>query len=146
MRISSVYGSEDEVWCHDVIANQSNLRMRVPFVHKPNSTMSLRTIGNEEALASRSASRQPRRPYRAWWKDAAVYQIYPSSFNDTNGDGIGDLPGIIEKLDYLKNLGVNVVWLSPSAFPHIALHLLRSRKRWNEGVFFLQPINTKGMG
>ena len=48
-----------------------------------------------------------------WWKNAVVYQIYPKSFYDTNGDGIGDLPGIIEKLDYLKELGVDIVWLSP---------------------------------
>ncbi|MFD1019671.1 glycoside hydrolase family 13 protein [Thalassobacillus hwangdonensis] len=48
-----------------------------------------------------------------WWKKSVVYQIYPSSFNDTNGDGIGDIPGIIEKLDYLKNLGIDVIWLSP---------------------------------
>ena len=49
----------------------------------------------------------------AWWKEAIVYQIYPRSFNDSNGDGIGDLPGITAKLDYLKNLGVDVIWLSP---------------------------------
>ena len=48
-----------------------------------------------------------------WWKEAVVYQIYPKSFKDSNGDGIGDLPGIIQKLDYLKNLGVNVIWLCP---------------------------------
>ncbi|WP_299091267.1 alpha,alpha-phosphotrehalase [uncultured Metabacillus sp.] len=48
-----------------------------------------------------------------WWKKAVVYQIYPKSFNDTQGNGVGDLPGIIEKLDYLKNLGVDVVWLTP---------------------------------
>jgi len=48
-----------------------------------------------------------------WWKEAVVYQIYPRSFKDSNRDGIGDLPGIIQKLDYLKNLGVNVVWLCP---------------------------------
>ncbi|MEC3883927.1 alpha-glucosidase [Halobacillus sp. HZG1] len=48
-----------------------------------------------------------------WWKKSVVYQIYPKSFNDTNGDGIGDIPGIIEKLDYLKELGVDVLWLSP---------------------------------
>ena len=49
----------------------------------------------------------------AWWKEAVVYQIYPRSFFDTNGDGIGDIPGIIEKLDYLKNLGIDVIWLCP---------------------------------
>lgn len=48
-----------------------------------------------------------------WWHDAVVYQIYPRSFCDSNGDGIGDLQGIISKLDYLQNLGVNVIWLSP---------------------------------
>jgi oligo-1,6-glucosidase len=48
-----------------------------------------------------------------WWKEAVVYQVYPRSFKDSNGDGIGDLKGITSKLDYLKNLGVNVIWLSP---------------------------------
>lgn len=48
-----------------------------------------------------------------WWKKAVVYQIYPKSFKDTTGDGIGDLRGIIEKLDYLKKLGVDVIWLTP---------------------------------
>ena len=48
-----------------------------------------------------------------WWKESVVYQIYPRSFKDSNGDGIGDLPGITSKLDYLQKLGVNVVWLSP---------------------------------
>jgi len=50
---------------------------------------------------------------RKWWKEAVVYQIYPRSFKDSNGDGIGDLRGIIEKLDYIKSLGVDVVWLNP---------------------------------
>ena len=49
---------------------------------------------------------------KAWWKEAVVYQIYPRSFMDSNGDGIGDLPGIISKLDYLKELGIDVIWLS----------------------------------
>src|SRR5215207_5698588 len=49
----------------------------------------------------------------AWWKESVVYQIYPRSFCDSNGDGIGDLGGITQKLDYLKKLGVSVVWLSP---------------------------------
>lgn len=48
-----------------------------------------------------------------WWKEAVFYQIYPRSFYDSNGDGIGDLQGIIRKLDYLKNLGVDALWLSP---------------------------------
>ncbi|SES07733.1 glycoside hydrolase family 13 protein [Salipaludibacillus aurantiacus] len=48
-----------------------------------------------------------------WWKESVVYQIYPRSFNDSNGDGIGDIPGIIQKLDYLNYLGVDVIWLSP---------------------------------
>ncbi|RWZ54621.1 alpha-glucosidase [Halobacillus fulvus] len=49
----------------------------------------------------------------AWWKTSTVYQIYPKSFNDTTGNGVGDIPGIIEKLDYLKSLGIDVIWLSP---------------------------------
>lgn len=50
---------------------------------------------------------------KQWWKESVVYQIYPRSFMDSNGDGIGDLQGIISKLDYLKELGINVIWLSP---------------------------------
>ncbi|WP_317952950.1 alpha-glucosidase [Staphylococcus sp. NWU MK-U1] len=48
-----------------------------------------------------------------WWKEVVAYQVYPRSFNDSNNDGIGDLPGVIEKLDYLKDLGIDVIWLSP---------------------------------
>lgn len=50
---------------------------------------------------------------KSWWKESVVYQVYPRSFRDTNGDGIGDLKGIIEKLDYIKLLGANVIWLCP---------------------------------
>lgn len=50
---------------------------------------------------------------RIWWKEAVVYQIYPRSFMDSNGDGIGDLKGIISKLDYLKDLGIDVIWICP---------------------------------
>lgn len=50
---------------------------------------------------------------KRWWHDKIAYQIYPKSFYDSNGDGIGDLPGILEKLDYLKNLGVDILWISP---------------------------------
>ena len=48
-----------------------------------------------------------------WWKDAVIYQIYPKSFKDSNGDGIGDINGIISKLDYLEKLGIDAIWLSP---------------------------------
>ena len=48
-----------------------------------------------------------------WWKNAVIYQIYPKSFKDTNGDGIGDIPGIIEKIPYLKSLGIDGLWISP---------------------------------
>ena len=50
---------------------------------------------------------------KSWWQEAAVYQIYPRSFQDSNNDGIGDLQGIISRLDYIKNLGVDVIWLCP---------------------------------
>lgn len=50
---------------------------------------------------------------KKWWKEATVYQVYPASFKDSNGDGIGDIPGIVSKLDYIKSIGVEVVWLSP---------------------------------
>ena len=50
---------------------------------------------------------------KRWWKECVVYQIYPRSFKDSNGDGIGDLNGITEKMDYLKELGIHVIWLSP---------------------------------
>jgi oligo-1,6-glucosidase len=50
---------------------------------------------------------------RKWWKEATIYQIYPRSFKDTDGDGIGDLKGIISKLDYIKSLGIDAVWLNP---------------------------------
>ena len=50
---------------------------------------------------------------RAWWQESVIYQIYPRSFMDSNNDGNGDIKGIISKLDYLANLGVNGIWLSP---------------------------------
>ena len=48
-----------------------------------------------------------------WWKEAVVYQIWPASYKDSNGDGVGDIPGIISTLDYIASLGVTTVWLSP---------------------------------
>ena len=50
---------------------------------------------------------------KSWWQEAAVYQMYPRSFQDSNNDGIGDLQGIISRLDYIKNLGIDVIWLCP---------------------------------
>ena len=50
---------------------------------------------------------------KKWWKEAVAYQIYPRSFMDLNNDGIGDLKGIISKLDYLKELGIDVIWICP---------------------------------
>ncbi len=52
-------------------------------------------------------------PDRKWWKEAVVYQIYSRSFKDSNGDGVGDLKGITSKLDYVKSLCIDVVWLNP---------------------------------
>jgi oligo-1,6-glucosidase len=48
-----------------------------------------------------------------WWKESIIYQIYPSSFQDSNGDGWGDVKGITSRLDYLKQLGIDIVWTSP---------------------------------
>jgi oligo-1,6-glucosidase/alpha-glucosidase len=69
-----------------------------------------RVSGNAERAADRDAVADAD---RAWWKEAVVYQIYPKSFNDSDGDGIGDLQGVIDRLDYLEELGVDVVWLNP---------------------------------
>jgi len=55
----------------------------------------------------------PHPPNRAWWKESSVYQIYPASFKDSNNDGVGDIPGIISKLDYIKALGIDIVWVCP---------------------------------
>lgn len=50
---------------------------------------------------------------KTWWKESVVYQVYPRSFQDSNDDGLGDLPGVTRRLPYLKELGVDVIWLSP---------------------------------
>src|ERR1019366_8350965 len=72
------------------------------------------STGGSAQNAPNPAEANPLNGYRRmWWKEAVVYQIYPRSFKDSNGDGIGDLPGITGKLDYLQALGVSVIWLSP---------------------------------
>ena len=48
-----------------------------------------------------------------WWQNAVIYQVYPRSYCDSDGDGIGDIPGLISKLDYIQHLGVDAIWLSP---------------------------------
>ena len=50
---------------------------------------------------------------KAWWKEAVVYQIYPASYLDSNGDGLGDIKGIISKVPYIKSLGADTIWMSP---------------------------------
>ena len=72
-------------------------------------------IHDDEASAMPGKITRHRAPAQElpWWKGAVIYQIYPRSFADSNGDGIGDLNGIIGKLDHISNLGVDAVWLSP---------------------------------
>src|SRR5215469_13027226 len=55
---------------------------------------------------------EPMQSFR-WWQTAVIYQIYPRSFQDSNGDGVGDLPGIVSRLEYLKDIGVEAIWISP---------------------------------
>ena len=76
----------------------------------------MRTLAPLSLLILLFACTRPEAPApvaKAWWKEAVVYQIYPRSFKDTNGDGVGDLRGILSELDYLQSLGVDVIWLNP---------------------------------
>ena len=72
-------------------------------------------VGNalDQSTAKKAVGQVVARAQPAWWQGALIYQIYPRSFLDTNGDGVGDLPGIIEGLDYVASLGVEAVWISP---------------------------------
>src|SRR5688572_4384911 len=67
----------------------------------------------DQATSAARVVRADRAHDRNWWKHTTVYQIYPRSFADSNGDGIGDLRGIIDKLPYLEKLGVETLWISP---------------------------------
>ena len=63
------------------------------------------------------------------FRESVVYQIYPKSFNDSNGDGIGDINGVTEKLDYLKELGVDYIWLTP-VYVMCLLYFYAARRAW----------------
>lgn len=76
-------------------------------------TLFLTSLACLLATASSVGQTTPKPADKTWWKEAVVYQIYPRSFQDSNGDGVGDLKGIISKLDYIKSLGVDVIWLNP---------------------------------
>ena len=67
---------------------------------------------------------------RDWWRGAVIYQIYPRSYQDSNGDGIGDLAGIIERLPHIASLGVAAIWISPSWQRQRACGWLRHRGGW----------------
>jgi alpha-glucosidase len=71
------------------------------------------TAGGQTASVKPAPSVTTQSAERDWWKNAVIYEIYPRSFQDTNGDGLGDLNGITERLDYLKELGVDAIWLTP---------------------------------
>ena len=75
-----------------------------------------------------------------WWKEAVVYQIYPRSFKDSNGDGIGDLRGVIEKLDYLKELGVDVIPATSRQMMTMAMIFPITGRSWTS----LEPWKTSG--
>ncbi|GLS27287.1 alpha-amylase family glycosyl hydrolase [Marinibactrum halimedae] len=76
-------------------------------------TSPLESESRSHACGLSNTTQHPLSDTEEWWRGAAIYQIYPRSFLDTNGDGIGDLPGITQKLDYIKQLGVDAIWISP---------------------------------
>src|SRR5215467_11188946 len=65
------------------------------------------------ASAQESQPTQPPKNSDPWWKHAVIYEIYPRSFQDSNGEGIGDINGITSRLDYLKDLGIDAIWITP---------------------------------
>jgi len=117
---------------HDVLA-KILLQLNLPSILITNPLVSFLSLGQVKALSrgrlsegffesligllssveSPSTKQTEQSPNETWWKEAVFYQIYPRSFMDANGDGIGDLKGIIMKLDYLKTLGIDAIWLSP---------------------------------
>lgn len=95
------------------------------------------SYANESASGQVGAKDQQ----RAWWKEASIYQIYPASFCDSNDDGVGDIPGIITKLDYLKSLGVDVVWLCPGECWRSPLYRSIVSKMHAKNLFLNQCTN-----
>ena len=71
---------------------------------------------------------------RKWWHGKVAYQIYPKSFQDTNGDGIGDLRGVIDHLDYLKSLGIDIIWSIRVMIFQIIIRSMRSLERWKNSM------------
>lgn len=71
------------------------------------------SLGAQPRAASAPATADPTPPADRWWREGVFYQVYPRSFQDSNGDGVGDLPGVTRRLDYLRWLGVDAVWISP---------------------------------
>jgi alpha-glucosidase len=81
--------------------------------HVAACVLALSLGAGSQASRAQSASNPGNQSLENWWKNAVIYEIYPRSFQDTNGDGIGDLNGITQRLDYLKSLGVDAIWLTP---------------------------------
>ena len=91
-----------------------NLFMNIISSNVSNTAKALYTIFINATIKTRkNREGKTMQHQQDWYKDLVIYQIYPRSFKDGNGDGIGDLKGMIEKLDYLKELGINAVWMSP---------------------------------
>ena len=105
-------GLNEKVLTNPIIGNLkirtiANLTKKTLGMEFFDALINLINLENEEPFISKGEIT------KKWWKEAVFYQIYPRSFYDTNNDGIGDLRGIIEKLDYLHDLGVDALWLSP---------------------------------
>ncbi|CAF1105382.1 unnamed protein product [Didymodactylos carnosus] len=91
----------------------SQLATTVAKFSKPPFTRLATTTINRPLQSIQNTSDTPKIVRRRWWKEAIAYQIYPRSFQDSNGDGIGDLTGIIQRLDHIKDLGADLIWLCP---------------------------------
>ncbi|WP_375708180.1 alpha-amylase family glycosyl hydrolase [Lactobacillus delbrueckii] len=98
-----------------------------------------------------TAEKQKQEP---WWKQAVIYQIYPKSFQDTNGDGVGDLRGIIKRLDYLQDLGIDAIWLCPvykspgvdNGYDIALYYILKGLNMLNLGGLILVYVGGAGLG